>query len=225
MTNLDVLSPFMNQLQAMYGSFDPNSVQLRRRPYYSFVAYPAAGKANFQFFSTAIGQSNRQLTNIQRSGHLDNPFIIKALRTRYFITGQNNANWDGTDASTLYGDVVNGLFSAGVLRLVISSKEWFQIPTPFQYAPPAYGTPKVESAGLASAYVSSAPNAYPGGSAAEGAAYLIDPEFLIGSDQSFMVTIEYPSGAVPVIGTGVVTNDTTLYIGVELDGIEIRPKQ
>jgi hypothetical protein len=37
--------------------------------------------------------------------------------------------------------------------------------------------------------------------------------------------MEFPSGLVPVIGTTVVASDTTLYIGVEFDGIEIRPLQ
>jgi hypothetical protein len=68
------------------------------------------------------------------------------------------------------------------------------------------------------------PYAYPG-QAGKGAAYLVDPQFLIGSDQNFMISIEFPSGLVPVIGTTVVASDTTLYIGVEFDGIEIRPLQ
>ena len=225
MNNIQVLNPFMAQLQAMYGSFDPNSVQLRRRPYYSFVAYPQAGQASFQFFSTAVGQSNRQLTNIQRSGHLDNPFILKAIRMRYFIGSQNNTTWDGTDASTLFSDIVNGLFSTGVLTLTISSKEWFNIPTPFQYAPAAYGIPEVRTAGQLATNTDSGPHAYPGGCSCEQSAYLVDPEFLIGSDQSFKVSLDYPSGLVPVIGTGVVTTNATLYVGVEFDGIEIRPVQ
>jgi hypothetical protein len=219
-----IINPYLAQLQQMYGSFDPNKVQTRRRSYYSFVPYPTAGQSSFSFFGQTIGTSNRQLTNIQRSGHLDNPLIVKALRTRYFITGQNNNTWAGTDASTLFSDIVNGLFTAGVLRLIISSKEWFQIPTPFLYAPAAYGIPELYTAGTQGANISRGPYAYPG---AEGkdATYLVDPQFLIGSDQNFMVTIEYPSGLVPVIGTGVVTSGTVLYIGIEFDGIEIRPLQ
>ena len=112
----------------------------------------------------------------------------------------------------------------GVLRMIISSKEWFQLPSPFQYAPSAYGPPEVYAAGTQGVNISRSPYAYPGQDGRD-AAYLVDPQFLIGSDQNFMVTIEYPSGAVPVIGTGVVTNNTTLYIGIELDGIEIRPLQ
>ncbi|MDE2105991.1 MAG: hypothetical protein KGL39_52700 [Patescibacteria group bacterium] len=220
-----IINPYLSQLQAMYGSFDPNNVQTRRRSYYSFLAYPTAGQSVFQFFGATIGTANRQLTNIQRSGHLDNPLIVKALRTRYFITSQANNTWSGTDASTLFSDIVNGLFTVGVLRMVISSKEWMQLPSPFQYAPAAYGIPEVYTSGTAgAATVSHGPYAYPG-SGGKDAAYLVDPQFLIGSDQNFAISIEYPSGVVPVIGTGVVTGNTVLYIGIELDGIEIRPLQ
>lgn len=219
-----ILSPYLTQLQQIYGSFDPNQVQTRRRSYYSFVAYPTAGQSQFAFFGQTIGTANRQLTNIQRSGHLDNPFIVKALRCRYFITSQNNNAWAGTDASSLYSDIVNGLFSAGVLRVVITSKEWFQLPSPFQYAPAAYGVPQLYTAGTQGDNISRGPYAYPG-YCGRDAAYLVDPQFLIGSDQNFLFTIEYPSGLIPVIGTTVVTGNTVLYIGIELDGIEIRPLQ
>lgn len=219
-----ILSPYLAQLQSMYGSFDPNQVQTRRRGYYSFIAYPTAGQSYFQFFGNTIGQSNRQLTNIQRSGHLDNPFIVKAMRTKYFITSNGVNVWAGTDASTLYSDIVNGFFTAGVCRCIISSKEWFQLPSPFLYAPAAYGVPELYTAGTQGNNISRGPYAYPG-VAGKSAAYLVDPQFLIGSDQNFLLSIEFPSGIIPVIGTGVVTSNTTLFIGIELDGIEIRPLQ
>lgn len=223
MDTASLLAPYMQQLQSIYGSFDPNSVQTRRRGYYSFVAYPVAGQVAFTFFSTTVGQSNRQLTNIQRSGHLDNPLILRAIRTRYFITAQNVAAWVGTDVSTIYSDLVNGFFQAGVLRVTIGSKEWMQIPSPFLYAPPAYGRPVIKAAGQEAANVSRPPFGYLPNT--KDAAYIVDPAFMIGSDQNFQISIEYPSGAIPVIGTTVVTGGAVLYIGVELDGIEVRPLQ
>ena len=47
-----------------------------------------------------------------------------------------------------------------------------------------------------------------------------------GAGQTFQVSVDYPSGLVPVIGTGV-TDDTTnpLKVGIKLDGVLIRPKQ
>jgi hypothetical protein len=218
-----ILNPFLGQLQRMYGSFDPNKVQTRRRSYYSFAAYPTAGQTTFNFFSSTVGQLDRQLTNIQRSGHFDNPLIVKAIRMRYFITAQSVHLWAGTDVSTIYSDIVNGLFTCGVVRVVIGSKEWLQIPTPFFYAPVGYGAPEVHTAGTQGVNISSAPYAYP--SRLRRSSFIVDPSFLIGSDQNFQFSLEYPSGAVPVIGTTVVTGNTTLYVGMDVDGIEIRPVQ
>jgi len=217
------IAPFLSQLQSLYGSFDPDKVQTRRRSYYSYVAYPTAGQQTFSFFSTAIGSSNRQLTNIQQSGRLDNPLIVKAIRMRYFITAQNVSAWAGTDVSTIYSDLVNGLFTVGVLTVNIGSKEWMTIPTPFYYAPPAYGKPEVFAAGTSGANISRMPFAdLPN---TKAAAFVVDPSFLIGNNQNFLITLEYPSGLVPVIGTTVVTSNTVLYVGCDIDGIEIRPVQ
>jgi hypothetical protein len=57
-------------------------------------------------------------------------------------------------------------------------------------------------------------------------AYIVDPQILIEAEQNFSVSINFFSGVVPVIGTGI-TDDTTnpLQIGVILDGILLRPKQ
>lgn len=217
------LSPFMAQLQQIYGSFDPNRVQTRRREVYSFVAYPTAGAASFTFFSQTVGTTNRQLTNIQRSGHLDNPLIVRAIRTGFFITAYNGTTWSGTDASTLYSDIVNGFFQAGVMRVIIGSKEWLQLPCPFQYAPPGEGMPKGIFAGQYNSTTSRSPFAYLGYN--KPSSYIVDPSFMIGSDQNFQVTIEFPSGLIPAIGTGIVTSGTVLYIGVKFDGIEVRPLQ
>lgn len=219
----------LQALQLQYGSVDASQVQSRRRQYYSFVAYPTAGQAVFNFFSIPVGQSNRQLTNIQQGGNLDNPFLVKAIRTSYFIQNMNLAAWAGTDVSALYSDLVNGLFQVGFLKFIIGSKEWLYLPSPFLYAPPAYGDPQVKSAGLLSIVqatgVSISSHPYASLNSRRDAAYLLQPSPLINENQNFRITIEYPSGAVPVIASTVVPNGTTLYIGIELDGIEIRPVQ
>lgn len=218
------LSPYMAQLQQDFGSFDPNNIQTRRRQYYSYVAYPSAGQSVLAFFSTTIGQSSRQLTNIQRSGHLDNPFIVRSIACRYYIADEKNNSYAGTDATAgLYPDIVNGLFTVGLLRIVIGAKEWMQLPSPFMYAPPSKGFGEVITAGQVAANTSFSPYAeLPHGAAH---AYVVDPAFMIGSDQNFQMTIEYPSGNVAAIGTTAVSGNTSLYLGLELDGIEIRPLQ
>lgn len=227
----------LQALQAQYGSVDASQVQSRRRQYYSYVQYPLAGQSVFNFFSIPVGQSNRQLTNIQQGGNLDNPFLVKAIRTSFFIGNLNLAAWAATDASILYSDLQNGLFQGGFLKFIIGSKEWLYLPSPFLYAPPAYGQPTVYPAGTFSAildgsavtHVNSQTN-YPYATLQSGknSAYLLQPSPLINENQNFRMTIEYPSGLLPVIATGVVGNSTasnTLYIGIHLDGIEVRPVQ
>lgn len=222
----------LQALQAQYGSVDASQVQSRRRQYYSFVTYPLLGQSVFNFFSIPVGQSNRQLTNIQQGGNLDNPFLVKAIRTSFFIGSINLNAWAGTDASTLYSDLVNGFFQAGFLKFIIGSKEWLYLPAPFLYAPPAYGDPRNLSAGMQAFVqatgigITSFP--YARLNHRKDQAYLLQPSPLINENQNFRITIEYPSGLIPIIATGVVGNSTasnTLSIGVELDGIEIRPVQ
>jgi len=222
----------LQALQQQYGSVDASQVQSRRRQYYSFVTYPLAGQSVFNFFSVPIGQSNRQLTNIQQGGNLDNPFLVKAIRTAFFIGSENINAWAGTDVSALYTDLVNGLFQVGFLKFIIGSKEWLYLPSPFLYAPPAFGRAMVKTAGFTTFTQATGVNitAPPFATLNEerSSAYLLQPSPLINENQNFRITIEYPSGVVPVLATGVVGNSTasnTLSIGVILDGIEIRPVQ
>lgn len=233
--NQPLLTPFLSQLQQMYGSVDPNRVQTRRRKYYSYVKYPELGQSVFNFFATPVGSSNRQLTNIQRSGHLDNPMIVRAINCRYFIGVENFTSFDGTHLTSLYADLNYGFFQSGILKVVIGSKEWLTLPAPFLYAPPACGRPKVNTAGNTLTLTEGTPNVratqigpIPAAHLPSGKpqAYIIDPSFMIGNDQNFQITIEYPSGVLPVLATTLIDDTTNpLYIGVELDGIEIRPVQ
>ena len=218
-------SEFVQSLQAKYGSIDASQVQTRRRQYYSFVSYPLAGSVRLQFFSQGLGQVNRQLTNIQQAGTLDNPFLVKAIRTKYFIQTPGTSSAATADASSLFSDLYNGLFSAGVLIFKIGSKEWLDIPTPFMFAPPAYGRSTYRSSVAGGATGAAGVAQYADLQSRREAAFLMSPSVLINQDQNFQITIEYPSGAIPVIATTPVTVNNPLYVGVELDGIEIRPVQ
>jgi hypothetical protein len=218
-------SEFVQSLQAKYGSIDAGRVQTRRRQYYSFVSYPLAGSVRLQFFSTGVGQSNRQLTNIQQAGVLDNPFLIKAIRCKWFIQDTEMEEAAVADSSSLYSDFVQGLFTSGVMMLKIGSKDWLNIPSPFLYAPPAYGMPKVLSSVAGGATGATGVIPYADLQSDREAAFIMSPSVLINQDQNFQLTIEYPTGLIPVIATGVVTVGNPLYVGVEFDGIEVRPVQ
>lgn len=220
-------SEFVQSLQAKYGSIDAGRVQTRRRQYYSFVSYPLAGSVRLQFFAQSVGQLNRQLTNIQQAGTLDNPFLVKAIRTKWFIQDTEVEEGGLNDSTSLYSDFVQGLFNSGVLNLKIGSKDWLNLPSPFLYAPPAYGSPKLYTNNVGAVQATGTAGVIPHADlqSSREAAFLMSPSVLINQDQNFQLTIEYPYGVIPVIATGVVTVNNPLYVGVELDGIEVRPVQ
>jgi len=218
-------SEFVQSLQAKYGSIDAGRVQTRRRQYYSFVSYPLAGSVRLQFFATGVGQSNRQLTNIQQAGILDNPFLVKSIRTKWFAQTTGLSGAAVADASSLYADIIEGLFTVGVMVLKIGSKEFLNLPSPFLYAPPACGIPIVHSSVAGGATGATGVIPFADLQSRRDAAFLMSPSVLINQDQNFQLTIEYPSGAVPVIATTPITVGNPLFIGVELDGIEVRPVQ
>ena len=218
-------SEFVQSLQAKYGSIDAGRVQTRRRQYYSYVSYPLAGSVRLQFFATAVGALNRQLTNIQQAGTLDNPFLVKAIRCKYYIQNASNATALVADASSIYSDLVEGLFTSGVLIFKVGSKEFLNIPTPFLYAPPAMGGGSLYSSVAGGATGAVGVIQYADLQGGRDSTFIMSPSLLINQDQNFQITIEYPSGAIPVIATTPVTVGNPLFVGVELDGIEVRPVQ
>jgi len=59
--------------------------------------------------------------------------------------------------------------------------------------------------------------------------YFTDPNILIEAEQQFTVTLDYPSGLVPVLATNVINiggaNANPYKVGVILDGLLLRPVQ
>jgi hypothetical protein len=56
--------------------------------------------------------------------------------------------------------------------------------------------------------------------------YFVDPNILIEAEQQFNVSLQFPSGIVPVLATNVVNDSTNpLKVGVILDGLLLRPVQ
>lgn len=227
-------------LQSKYGSTNYSDWQSLRKQFYSYVAYPEAGSAQFTFFGNAVGSSTtatKQITNLPKANSFGQVhFLLKAIRTRIWCQTQNMLNFDGLDANNLYADLIFGFAQAGYLDLQINSRSYVQIVKPFLYAPPADGEADVHSAGVASLTLNeAAPNTLatlvsPVPSATQTSKkdgiYQCDPNILIEAEQNFQCTINYPAGVIPVIATAV-TDDTTnpLYIGVQFDGIVFRPVQ
>jgi len=228
----------ISRLQQRYGTFDPGRDQTVRQPFWSFVKYPQAGASSLTFFGNSIGSTgNLQLTNLPRQNDLGLQHLqIKCLRTAYFIASQDVLNFDGTDASTLYSDLINGIFQCGVLVVKMGQREELIMTKPFLNCPPADGRLSVKSAGLtALTLVEGAPNTFGSSVSApphgdlitrKENAYIIAPDIVLEPGQSFQVNINFPSGTLPVIADGVIDDDTNpLYVGVIFDGIIWRPVQ
>lgn len=228
----------IRNLQKKFGSANFAQWQGIRKQFYSFVQYPVAGQSEFQLFGSAIsGTVNRQLTNMPKAGSFGQQhFQLKAVRTAYFINNQNITAFVSTDATTLYTELANGPFQAGVLELTIGNQLKLQVPKPFLYMPPAAGAAEVRAAGVRAitlteatpntllTYDSHIPHADLNG--CKQNLFRVDPNIIIEAEQNFLCTIKYPSGIIPITATGVVVDATNpLYIGVILDGIVFRPQQ
>jgi hypothetical protein len=134
------------------------------------------------------------------------------------------------DANNPSADFIAGLYQAGYFELDIGAKPYLQVPKPFLYLPPADGeTVNVSALGVSG---TTAGTVFTGYTSLVGYAdlnrnqnnrFLEDPAILIEPEQAFGVTIGYPSGAIPLISSNILTNN--LYVGVIMDGILFRPVQ
>lgn len=230
----------LRDLQNRYGSAVFTEWQTVRKKFYSYAPYPEAGGVSFNFFSAAPGTGaiTAQDSNIPKPGSFGQQhFLLKSIQTKFFIKTWDIEAFAGVDANTLYSDLVMGFFQAGVMTTVINNKQFTQVPKPFLYCPPGDGQEQVYSAGVTSltltegtpntllTMVSPAPYATLNQRCC-GNLYVLDPQIFIEAEQNFTVSMDFPSGAVAVVGSGV-TDDTTnpLKIGVIWDGILFRPLQ
>lgn len=228
----------LRYLQAAFGSANYRSWQYLRQLFWDYQNYPEAGQSVFNFFGRAPGGTvTLQDTNMPKASSFGQQhFLVKAIRTRLFIKTWDLQLWDGLDATTLASDYLMGFLHAGVLKWDINARNYLTLPKPFLYAPPGGGEEQHRNRGIDALTLSEGtPNTlltftsappYATQTNQEDGVFLVDPNVLIEAEQNFAVSIEFPSGLVPVIGTGI-TDDTSnpLKIGVELDGILFRPVQ
>lgn len=228
----------INQLQRKYGSARFCNLQHVRKQFYSYVKYPMGGANTINFFGDAIsGVFNRQLTNMPKQNSFGNVFfILKAIRCKYLLFNMNPLAFVGTDASTLYTEIVNGVFQAGIFEFKVQNKTYVQLPRPFLEMPPADGrTFELNTASLTGNLSAIAPITFTAGTVQIPFAelmtksensYMIDPQVMIEPEQNFEVTISYPSGPIPISATTLISDPTNpLYLGIEFDGVESRPVQ
>lgn len=221
-----------------YGSADYQNWQAIPWQFYSYVSYGTAGASTYTFFADAVGtnSTNRQLTNMPKAGSFGQQhFLMKRLRTSYFVPNPEQDSWNGTDAETLYSDFVNGLFQAGYLNFDIQNKSFIQLPKPFLYAGLDAGPDRTYYAGIEALTLSEAtPNTlltyrshspFASLNSKDNQNYVVDPNILIEAEQNFSCSIDYPSGALAPVATGIIDGATAFYIGVILEGLILRPIQ
>jgi len=226
-----------------FGVIDYSRWQAIRWQWYSYVTYPSAGTTELNFFGQVAGQSGVTLqdTNLPKAGSFGQThFQLKSISTDIQINsndvdGFTRANQATIDTRALASDFLGGFVQAGVLRFNVGARPFATIVKPFQYAPPP-GSP-LDYDNTYVNQISAAPVPAAGASDVVGVpwvtqtkirnnVYFVDPNILIEAEQQFNVSLQFPSGAVPVLATNVVNDSSNpLKVGVILDGLLLRPVQ
>jgi hypothetical protein len=218
----------LRSLQANFGTMQLGNYQAVRRQFYSYIPY-GSGNTQYNFFGSAVGNVGQttQLTNLPTAGSFGtSSFLIKQVRCKYYLNGNvNTDSYVGTDATSgLYADLINGIFTAGVLQLNVNAKTFVTINKPFMNAPASDGRATLYGDGTKSTTIGRFP--YADLSRRSENSYMVDPEIFIAAQQNFSLSILYPSGVLAPICTNPAFATTTIgFIGVSLDGIEFRPVQ
>ena len=226
-----------------FGVIDYTRWQAIRWQWYSYITYPSAGSTELNFFGQVAGQAGVTLqdTNLPKAGSFGQThFQLKSLSTDIQIAsndvdGFTRANQATLDTRALASDFLGGFVQAGVLRFSVGARPFATIVKPFQYAPPP-GSP-LDYDNTYVNQISAAPVPAAGASQVVGVpwitqtkmrsnVYFVDPNILIEAEQQFNVSLQFPSGIVPVLATNVVNDSTNpLKVGVILDGLLLRPVQ
>jgi len=226
-----------------FGVIDYSRWQAIRWQWYSYITYPSAGTTELNFFGQVAGQAGVTLqdTNLPKAGSFGQThFQLKSISTDIQINnndvdGFTRANQASIDTRALASDFLGGFVQAGVLRFNVGARPFATIVKPFQYAPPP-GSP-LDYDNTFVNQISAAPVPAAGASDVIGVpwvtqtkirnnVYFVDPNILIEAEQQFNVSLQFPSGIVPVLATNVVNDSSNpLKVGVILDGLLLRPVQ
>ena len=226
-----------------FGVIDYTRWHAIRWQWYSYITYPSAGSTELNFFGQVAGQAGVTLqdTNLPKAGSFGQThFQLKSISTDIQIAsndvdGFTRANQATLDTRALASDFLGGFVQAGVLRFSVGARPFATIVKPFQYAPPP-GSP-LDYDNTYVNQISAAPVPAAGAAQVVGVpwitqtkmrsnVYFVDPNILIEAEQQFNVSLQFPSGIVPVLATNVVNDSTNpLKVGVILDGLLLRPVQ
>jgi hypothetical protein len=228
----------LQSLVNTYGTADYNAWQTQRIPQYSFVKYPSAGAVTNPLFGFSSAQSGYTLqdTNLQKPGCIaQNHFLVRSISCVIKCISTRPDQWGSNancDLNAFASEFLLGLGSAGVLNFFIGAKPFLQMKSPFILLPNVGGADywrdggiysATITAGAATAFTSDVPYV---SAKARRNQFILDPPLFIAAEQPFTASIDFPSGAIPIISTNVYNSVTNpYYIGCVLDGVLIRPVQ
>ncbi len=225
-------------MQRAYGVQQYDSQKSSRWPYYSYVNYPAAGQAVFNFFGQNFSQATNGLadTNIEGQNNLGNYSMFVqsiGMDARVLLpatTAQPQVYT--TDLTAIYSDYVHGFAQAGVWTLKIGTNTWDMCPRPFLYSPPGFGELEVSlGAGVSITQNGMSPfdvtatnfSVYADLNRRAKRRRLLKNPLFLAPQQTFSAQLRYDSGLVPIIATTVIASTATLSIGAILDGTRFAP--
>ncbi len=212
-------------LQNTFGAQNYNDQSVSRYTYYSGISYPLAGTNKLAFFTSNQSQVGQFITNITTPNNLgDYSMLISAISfdvALYLPTVANNPPWSYLlDADCPYPDIVHGFTQGGYAEFVVNNTTWYECPRPFEYSPACIGKNRMQTS-MSAGNLSQAgmtPFAVTGASTSLCYAdverrsfrrqYLTNKIFLA-PQTTFSLTINYDFGAIPVIGTSMITNAAT----------------
>jgi len=212
-------------LQDTYGAQKYTSQSVLRYEYYSGFTYPLAGANSLAFFSQNQSQIGTYLTNIELANSTSTySYLITAISFDlqvYQPTTANNAPWSyALDTDCPYPDIVHGLTQGGVSNFSIDGTSWDQVDLPFQFAPACIGKNRMETSMSALAITQAGMSPFATTNAGTNLCFAdverrswrrryLKNRIFLAPQTSFKLTIDYPSGAIPVIGTTLTTNGAT----------------
>lgn len=221
----------LTNLQRRWGSFNPNQWQNLRGQFYSMVKYPEAGQSELLFFGNTLATAgyNKQLTNIPKPNSFGTEhFLIKGIYLDLFIADFGRGQYASTDLTTLAADYLYGMIQAGVLEMKVGSRKVLEVPKPFLQMPPGNGASEMITSGLSGVGAGTGVVPPPAVDLLQkkGNRWLLEPEILIQSEETFELKVSFPTGVIPILAQ-TITDDTTnpLYVQIVLDGVRYRPVQ
>jgi len=241
----------IDALQKRFGSANFSRYQIIRQPKYDLVRYQTAGTTQIVFMTVPIGGTDPvgnnsktfEQTNLVKSGSFGQEFYVltqircyvnllpKNRQASATISGDASAVWHGfTAADTNYFEQYRNLLDQGVLNITFGQKLYYQIKSPFQYAPPGFGVEIDQLGSNVLAADATKKRFWITQDNDSANVFNLSPIQIIEPELQIAATIDFPAGTSPVFtntytSSGAVTATPTMECGLIFDGYVIRPQQ